>query len=161
MPSQAIIELLVRLKDEAKEGISGIGSALGNIGDAARGAQAIFGAIEGAGQALFGEAMQAQEGMAQLDAVLASTGGKAGVTRDQVLALSNSLSASNGLSKYADDAVLASENLLLTFTNIGSTTFPRAAQAAVDMAAKLGGEPVAQSVALGKALNDPVKGVTA
>ncbi|MBF6607092.1 MAG: phage tail length tape measure family protein, partial [Chloroflexi bacterium] len=99
--------------------------------------------------------------MAQLDAVMKSTGGSAGVTKDQVTGLASSLSAANGLSKYADDAVLSGENLLLTFTNIGGNVFPAATQAMLDMSTKMGGDASSSAIQLGKALNDPEKGLTA
>lgn len=110
------------------------------------------------GPSLFEGAMQAQEGVAQLDAVLKSTGGSAGVTKEQVLDLSNSIA---GLSTYEDDAILEGENLLLTFTNIGSKTFPMATQAMVDMAAAMKTDVKSGAIQLGKALNDPIKGVGA
>lgn len=147
---------------EARSGAERMGAALSTglkigLGILVAGIAALGGAI---GLAL-GEATEAQDGMAQLDAVIRSTGGAAGVTRDEVLALASSLSAANGLSKFSDDAVLAAENLLLTFTNIGHDVFPMATQAAIDMAQALGTEPQAQAIALGKALNDPVAGITA
>jgi hypothetical protein len=55
--------------------------------------------------------------------------------------------------------------LLLTFTNIKNSgpdkIFDQATVAAADMAAKFGGDASSQAVLLGKALNDPVKGVSA
>jgi hypothetical protein len=49
---------------------------------------------------------------------------------------------------------------LLTFRNIGANEFPRAQQAALDLQTTFGDLNTA-SVMLGKALNDPIKGVTA
>src|SRR5262245_58686774 len=51
--------------------------------------------------------------------------------------------------------------MLLTFTNIKGTVLDAATAIAVDMAQALGGEPKAQAMALGKALNDPIKGIAA
>lgn len=121
----------------------------------------ITGSIGGFFGGMISEAADAEEGMAQLDAVLASTAGKAGVTREAALELASSLSAANGLSKFSDDAILAGQNLLLTFTNIGADVFPEATQAAIDMAQAMGSDPQAQAIALGKALNDPIAGVSA
>lgn len=144
-------------------------SGFGRIGDFIGGAFKTGLAVAGGGLLALGaalgkavgEASEAQGGLKQLDAVLESTGGKAGVTKDQVLALADSLSAANGLSKFTDDAILSGQNLLLTFTNIGKDVFPDATQAMLDMAQAMGGDPQAQAIQLGKALNDPVKGVTA
>lgn len=95
---------------------------------------------------------------AQLDAVLASTGGAAGVTRDQVIGMAEAYQLNT---KFAAESVVEAENLLLTFTNIGKDVFPRATQATLDMATAMGTDAAGQSIALGKALNDPTKGITA
>lgn len=104
------------------------------------------------------EASEAQQAIAQLDAVLQSTGGAAGVTRDMALDLADGLSQ---VTRFSDDAVLGAENMLLTFTNIGSDVFPDATQAVLDMATATGGDAVGAAVQLGKALNDPINGITA
>ncbi len=171
MASQAALELIVSLKGD-KQAVTGmknmaresggLGKAMGTLAKVGMGAViGGVGLIAGGMAKALGEASEWQGGMAQLNAVLKSTGGAAGLTAEEVATLSQKLSASNGLSKFTDDAVLAGNNLLLTFTNIGKDVFPLASQAAVDMAQALGGEPVDQAVALGKALNDPVKGITA
>lgn len=170
MASQAALELLVSLKDEASKGLDGIaekGSILHNaLGFVAGGAiTAGIGAIGGGLTDLFTSSLQeskdAAAGMAQLDSVLASTGGKAGVMKDMVLQLSDELSSSGGLSMATDDAVLKGENLLLTFTNIGSDVFPAATQTMVDMAQAMGTDVSGGAIQLGKALNDPVAGISA
>ena len=51
--------------------------------------------------------------------------------------------------------------MLLTFTKIGKAIFPQATEAALDMAQKFGGDATSQAVILGKALNDPIKGISA
>jgi hypothetical protein len=51
--------------------------------------------------------------------------------------------------------------MLLTFTNIGKDVFPAATQTVLDMSQALGQDLSASSVQLGKALNDPIKGITA
>jgi hypothetical protein len=66
-----------------------------------------------------------------------------------------------------DEAIQAGENLLLTFTNVrnevgkGNDIFNRATRTVQDMAAAFGGDAVSNSKILGKALNDPIKGVSA
>jgi hypothetical protein len=72
---------------------------------------------------------------AQLDAVLKSTGGSAGVTKQQVLGLADALSK---VTPFDDEVILQGENLLLTFTNIGKNVFPRAIETALDLATALG-----------------------
>lgn len=50
--------------------------------------------------------------------------------------------------------------MLLTFTKVSGKEFDKATGLAFDMAAVLGGDAKSASMQLGKALNDPVKGMT-
>ena len=95
---------------------------------------------------------------AQLEAVLASTGNAAGVSAKQADDLATSLSQ---VTKFEDDTILSGENMLLTFTNIGKNVFPNATETMLDMSQALGQDLQSSAIQLGKALNDPVKGVTA
>jgi hypothetical protein len=98
------------------------------------------------------------------EAVIRSTGGAAGVTADQVEELAGNLSEMAGVD---DELVQAGANVLLTFTRVrnevgkGNDVFDRAAAAAVDMSAALGTDLQGSVIQLGKALNDPVQGLTA
>lgn len=189
MASTAALELLIQLKDEASKGVTALGKNVdklgkgmdsakktsggffkgmgGGVGQVAALATGIGGvvAVGGLMTDFFSDAMseaeEAQAGMAQLEAVLKSTGDAVGMTKDELLDLSEALSASNGMSKFSDDAVLAGENLLLTFTNIGQEVFPMATQAMVDMAQAMGTDVKGGAIQLGKALNDPVAGISA
>lgn len=97
-----------------------------------------------------------EKGLAQVQASLKSTGGVAGVTEKQVLALSDSIKK---LTSVDDDAVTSMQSVLLTFTKVGKEVFPQATQAIVDMSAKLGGDLKTSALQVGKALNDPIKGL--
>jgi len=99
---------------------------------------------------------------AQLAAGLRSTHDASGMTADSLDNLAAKLSSQTGIT---DDAVKASESMLLTFTNIGQNVFPQATQAVADLATKManGAVPSTQqmeqaSIQLGKALGDPAKG---
>ena len=102
--------------------------------------------------------------------VILSTGGAAKITAAQVGDLATAISNKTGAD---DEAVQSGQNMLLTFTNVrngvgkGNDIFNQASQAITDMTAAMnGGEVTADgmktsSIQLGKALNDPIKGVTA
>jgi phage-related protein len=110
----------------------------------------------------FDEVKDAAAGTAQLAAGIASTGNAANVSVGDL----NSLAASiQGYSGQTDDSITAAQGLLLTFTNIKNVgpdkIFDDATRAAADMAARMGGDAASKATMLGKALNDPVKGVTA
>lgn len=98
----------------------------------------------------------------QTNAVLKSTKGVAGQTAASIRDLSNKM---ENLNATIDDTVIQSgANLLLTFTNIRKDAFEPTLQAALDMNQALGGGEAGLSNTvriLGKALNDPLKGLTA
>ena len=101
---------------------------------------------------------------AQTAAVIKSTGGAAGVTAKQVDSLSNSIARKTGVD---DEQISKAQNLLLTFTNVqnkvgeGNDVFNQATKIATDMGAAFGTDASASAIQLGKALNDPIKGITA
>lgn len=140
----------------------GMNGALGTIGDVAKIAGtavvAGIGAMAAGMTLAVKEAADAEKNLAQLDAVLKSTGGAAGVSKDAILELAGALQKST---TFSDDEVIAADNLLLTFTQIGKDVFPDATRAVLDMSVALGQDAKASAMQLGKALNDPIKGVTA
>lgn len=159
--SQAVLELLVTLKDEVSAGASSISSALGSIGTIAGGV-ALAGVVA-FGSALIdgiGDAREAAQVMAQTQAVITSTGGAAGVTAQQVADMAGSLSAAAGKSLFGDSDIQKGQNLLLTFTNI-KETLPETTQTMVDLAQAMGTDVSGGAIQLGKALNDPINGVSA
>ena len=102
---------------------------------------------------------------AQTGAVLRSTGGISGMTAEAVRGLASSLETLTGVDEIA---IQSAENMLLTFTNIGATTMPAATQAVLDMAVAMNGglipseqELAKTSIQVGRALQDPIDGVTA
>jgi hypothetical protein len=103
-------------------------------------------------------AMEAEKGQAALEAVLRSTGGASGMTAEAVNDLASSLSE---VTTFEDDAIVAGDNMLLTFTNIGKDVFPAATEAMLDMSTATGQDMQSSAVQLGKALNDPIAGVSA
>ena len=101
---------------------------------------------------------------AQTDAAIRSTGGAANITRSEIEAMAESLEKATGIQR---EAVQEGANLLLTFTNIrnqvgeGNDIFERATELALDMSVALGTDMSSASMQLGKALNDPIRGVSA
>lgn len=100
----------------------------------------------------------AQKSSIQLDAVLKSTNGAAGLTREGLEALATSLSR---VTAVDDDVILKNEALMLTFTQVGKEIFPEAIQAAINLSSVMGQDLQSSIVQIGKALNDPVAGMTA
>ena len=104
---------------------------------------------------LAGEQEQAE---AQLNAVLESTGEAAGLTSKELTDLAASLQE---ISTFGDEAIIRGEALLLTFTSIGKDVFPAATQTMLDMSTAMGTGLKESAIQLGKALNDPVLGISA
>lgn len=111
------------------------------------------------------EAEDGQRAFAQLDAVIASTWWSAWVSATQVSDMATELSVLNGIQ---DDVIMSAQNMLLTFTNIKWGALKETTQAVIDLATAMnwGLLPTQEdlrtsSIQVGKALNDPIKGVTA
>ena len=156
--------------------LSLLSRATGKFGSATRDAFKLAGAaLVGAGlveglKDVWTEAQHSNLVTKQTEAVIKSTGQAAHVTADQVGDLATALSMKNAVD---DEAIQSGENLLLTFTGIrneagkGNDIFNQTTQAVIDMTAAMNGGAVteeniaATSIRVGKALNDPIKGITA
>ena len=110
------------------------------------------------GKDITGAALDAEQAQAQLNAVLKSTQGVAGLTADEVNNLADSYSK---LTMFDDEAIIGAESMLLTFTSISKDVFPEATKTVLDMSQALGQDLNASAMQLGKALNDPIQGVSA
>lgn len=155
-----------QIQRQAKTQTKGLESSFGatfkNIAKAA----AISFAAVGVGKfvkSAFAEAEQAQKVGKQTDAVIKSTGASANVTAKEVQTLGKALERKSAVD---DEVVKSGENVLLTFRNVknevgkGNDIFNQATEAALNMSATLGTDLQSSVLQLGKALNDPVKGLT-
>jgi hypothetical protein len=158
--------------------------AFGNVGNAAEragrqsstaaslissGMKMAGGALLGAGliegfKSLYEQAAESAKIGRLTTQVIKSTGGAAGISAKQVGALATSISNKVG---YDDEAIQSGENLLLTFTNLrneagkGNDIFNQATSIMTDLSVALGQDTKTSAIQLGKALNDPIKGVSA
>lgn len=111
-----------------------------------------------------GEARESQKVGALTAQVIKSTGGAAKISADQVGDLATALSNKTGID---DEVIQSGANMLLTFKNIrneagkGNDIFNQSTSILTDMATAMGTDPQKAAIQLGKALNDPVKGITA
>ena len=154
-----------RRSRDLSRNVGGIGSKLAGAGKVAAVGLGVMGgaAVLAGGKALkaFGEAEAVG---AQTAAAIKSTGGAANVSAGDVGELAATLSK---LTAFEDEAIASSSNLLLTFTNIknevgaGNDIFNQATGTILDMSQALGQDTKSSAIQLGKALNDPIKGITA
>lgn len=100
----------------------------------------------------------AQQAQAKLAAVLESTGHAAGFTQDQLGVLANQLQR---LTNYDDDAIASAQAVLATFREIQGVQFTQATEAILDVSAVLDQDLKSSAIQVGKALNDPIRGLTA
>lgn len=156
---------------EINKSIKNIKGGLDSLPSAAKAVGAAFAAYLGARviidffKSTIDAANEANRVIAQTNAVIASTGGAAGYTSDEIAKMAAQIQNTTNVS---DEAAQTGMNMLLTFTNIGHDVFPQATQAMIDMATAMNGglTPNAETLSntaiqLGKALQDPILGVSA
>jgi hypothetical protein len=104
-------------------------------------------------------AVESRTAVGQVEAALASMGNAAGRSQRQLEEQAKALQA---LSIVDDDDILRQVTAnLLTFGKVSGEVFDRAQMAALNMSARLEGGLQGATMLLGKALQDPVKGMTA
>src|SRR5574337_439094 len=158
---------LERSLASANRSVKGFSVGLGTLATSAAvigGVTAVVGGISAGVRVGAQEFSDASKAAAQTASAIRSTGGIANVTAKQVDALATAVMNYSGID---DEAVKAGENLLLTFKQVrneagkGNAVFDRATRAAVDLSVRGFGSIETTAKQLGKALNDPVRGMTA
>lgn len=142
---------------------SGIAAVGGKLFAPIAAAAAAVGTISFLGDSIE-EAREAEKVGKTTAQIIKSTGGAAKISAPQVAELAGAISAKTGMD---DEAIQSGANLLLTFKNVkneagdGAKIFDRATTAAADLSAAGFGSVDSASKMLGKALNDPIKGISA
>jgi len=138
-------------ESKAKSSASGLKTALGGLA---------IGAFVLDGVRALGEVERIN---AQTSAALKSTGAEAWITADAVNGLATSIEKKTGIEA---EAIQSGQNLLLTFTNIqnqageGNDIFDQTTQTMADMSTAMGTDATTSAMMLGKALNDPISGMS-
>jgi|GEM_PF-1730333 len=96
--------------------------------------------------------------VAQLNQTLKSTGR---FSKEASGGLQDYAAQLQTVSTFGDEAIIASQALMFTFTQISGSIMPRAQQAVLDVATAMGTGLKSASIQVGKALNDPVEGMSA
>lgn len=139
-------------RDMAKIGqqVTGVGQAL-TLG--------LTAPIAAFGVASVRAAQQSADAFAQVEAALKSMGGASGRTAEQLQANAKAL---QDMAAIDDDEILRNVTAnLLTFGKVSGPVFDRAQTAIVDLATRMKMELQPATLLVGKALNDPLKGLTA
>ena len=99
------------------------------------------------------------EAMKQVEAGIASTGGAAGYTSEQLKDMADDMGR---LTATLNQDILQNVTAqLLTFTNITGKAFEEAQLAALNLSARMGTDLRSSAMMVGRALNDPIQGLTA
>jgi hypothetical protein len=147
------------VEEKSKKTGSGMSTAF-KVAAAGIAAAGIGGLLKG----MFDEAKEAQQVSASTAQGIKTMGAEAWTSADKIGDLSTAISNKIGVD---DEAIQSSANLLLTFGNVRNeagamnNVFDRSVAAAQDLSAKGFGSADAAAKMLGKALNDPLKGMTA
>jgi len=104
-------------------------------------------------------AQQSADAFAQVETALKSMGGASGKTAEELQASAKAL---QNMAAIDDDEILRNVTAnLLTFGKVSGPVFDRAQVAIVDLATRMKMELQPATLLVGKALNDPIKGLTA
>ncbi|WP_052439831.1 phage tail tape measure protein [Pseudomonas fluorescens] len=103
------------------------------------------------------ETRNAEQEQAQLGAVLRSTGGAAGFTRDQ---LNSMASAMEKATTFSGGDINQAQTTLLAFAGVAGNEFTRALQSAADMATRTGKTVKDAAELIGRALDVPSEGLS-
>jgi hypothetical protein len=99
-----------------------------------------------------------QRGQLKTEALVKATGNAAGFSAAQLQDQANEV-ALNTLASVG--GIVEAQNVLQTFKSVSGDTFKQTIALSQDMAAVFGGTAKDKAVQLGKALEDPIKGITA
>jgi hypothetical protein len=134
-------------------GLTGIKSQISGI----VGAYLSFRGVSSLISAVVRNTVQAEEVTAQLEARIKSTGGVAGFTGEQLVKFAKDL---QDVTRFSDEAIVGAQQVLLGFQNIRGDNFTDTTEAVLNMASALRIDASSAAQTLGKALNDPVRGIT-
>jgi len=104
------------------------------------------------------DAAEASRVNQRLAAVLKATGNASGFTTKELI---DQASALQNVTTTGDEAIKSVQTIVATFRGISGKEFERTVENVLDLSTVLGTDAKSAAIQLGKALNDPIKGVTA
>jgi len=139
-----------RKKVEAEAKLAGLALAAGMT--------AALAGLSTVGLLIARNTMSAEREVAQLDAIIRSTGGAAGYTRQQLLDMADTLASK---STFSGGEIVEAQTRLLSYSGILASNIPRAMQAVIDQSARLGISVSQSAETIGRALESPSKAAAA
>jgi phage-related minor tail protein len=177
--SKQELTLVVRAQNMVAQGLSGaanaikgfasrVGSVIGGVADVFKNVAMAVGIVGGAALAVGKRAVAMYQTetaeQAKLEATLKATGYAAGLTASELKKVASELQKTTGV---GDETIISMQGILATFRNVKGDTFKSATVAILDMGAAMGKAGVGSAdveaavIQVGKALNDPIAGMSA
>lgn len=141
----------------------GINSVTNSLGGLKRQVISVIGAYAGfrGVQSLFRGVVQAtirqEQALAQVEARVRSTGGAAGLATAELAEMAAGLQRAT---TFSDEDILEAQSQLLTFTKITRDNFAATTEAVLNLSTAMQTDLRSSVVQIGKALNDPITGLT-
>ena len=161
MAKRVQVDIKTRGASTASKDLGKVDKGLGRLAKSAAGAAAsFFGArmlLDGF-RSMINATREQILAETQLNAVLKSTAGVAGLTAKELTGMASALQKQT---RFGDEAIIKAQSLLLTFTKVGKEVFPDAIESILNMSEAMGQDLQQGVIQVGKALNDPILGVTA
>lgn len=143
--------------DRTGRGMSSLGSIARGVGGVLMASFAI-GGIVAYGNASVAAYKEVEMAAAQVSQGILTTGGAAGRTIEDMVDQANRL---ENTTLFGDDQILSAQSLMVSFKNVKGAIFDEAIPAVADLAARMGGDLKGSALQVGKALENPVKGISA
>lgn len=147
--------------EQSGRGWSGLGRTLDGLKRQVAGVATAYLSFRGVSALIRGvinSTAEQEAATAQLNARLQSTQNVIGLTADELLRMARGYEQ---VSQFSRADVINAESVLLTYTQIGQETFPRAMQAALDFATAMRVDLSRAAETVGKALGQPTKAAAA
>lgn len=149
--SNAITSVFSSLSSSVQDALKGAYSAVTNLAP-------LLNASVGEGlSAGFAAFIEDESALTKMGAILKATGGVAGFTKNQLFDMAEAAAAASGA--FGGDKFLDAQSVLLQFKNVRADVFSGAMKAAEDFAVATGTDLSGAADKLGRALNDPIKGM--
>jgi hypothetical protein len=158
------VDILINARDRASGIFGGVGKAFTSLSRRIFSAGGLItGALAGLGvtvgiKSFLDAATESADATAKLNAVLTSTGNVTGFTSAAIQGMAADL---QDVTRFSDDAIVNGQAIMATFTNIRGDVFKDATVAAMNLSTVMGQDLQTSVTQIGKALQDPTKGMLA
>ena len=158
--NQETVEFSIRASETATAIFGRVESSLGRVQASFRSLQSLLvgTVIASFGQQVLAATVQAERASARLDAALKATASSAGLARGELDEMAEALKRN---SPFDDDEIRKGIASLLRFRDVQGDIFREAARLAPDLAVALDTDLIGAYTRLGRALEDPEKGLRA